>query len=368
MCVIFHLDANTMPNKEKFTNAVYNNWHSWGIVVRGHDGKLIVEKGVPETKENDPEFLYGLLKKYENCERFLHIRHTTRGETNIENAHPFEIKIDGERTVYFMHNGTLNGFGNLQGGVNSVSDTKEFVDKVLANSLPFWNGPKGRGDYTDPNFKKLVLDKQWTTSSTSIFISDFADPMEYGNAWSVMADSEGDGNIRVSNMLYFNTVTRGPENDRRQAKKREEEAKNNASRFQDDNDYTYGYSGGSYGNFGRSQTQLEILDWDERALDKSQEVIIAMAKIHNDDKFRTVEGILNLKNLTFDEWVDFCNEESEYSIAYTLEHIVATLHGLNDDYQKVRKTLQRAQSQIAKIKIKEKEVANNDAIYEKISA
>ncbi len=355
MCVIFHLDPNVMPNKDKFFNAVYNNWHSWGIVIKEPDGKIVMHKAVPENGENDPEFLYNLLDKHKDCQRVLHIRHTTKGGTSLQNAQPFEVKVVEGRTAYFMHNGTLNSFGSVLNTADAKSDTLEFVEKILNETLPYWNGPKGVGDYSDPRYLKIILDKHWSANSTCLFISNYCEVIEFGTGWSDMDNSEGEGKIRVSNSSYFHNVIRGPENDRRNAAKRAKEAENNRNRFQNDDTYSYGYGGRDYDYVGANNKKPTIAQYDAAALLKSEEVIASLNKLHNDASFDSYEGISALSYVTFDEWASFLGSESEYSNAYTMETIVRNFKTLYKEYTKLKNKTNRMQKHLTTTKVNGKE-------------
>lgn len=78
MCSIIYLKPNAMIPYEMLENAVYNNWHSYGLVTKV-DGKLDIKKKVPESGEVDPKEVFKLLQDDIEYERFLHLRHNTAG-------------------------------------------------------------------------------------------------------------------------------------------------------------------------------------------------------------------------------------------------------------------------------------------------
>jgi len=74
--------------------------HSWGIAV-AVDGELHRKRGVghipPEAFDLFPEADVAL----------AHTRFATRGDVNVQNAHPFEVRDDaGEAVAMLAHNGT----------------------------------------------------------------------------------------------------------------------------------------------------------------------------------------------------------------------------------------------------------------------
>ncbi len=110
MCNISVFNPGVMPKQDEFFNVCYNNWHSFGLIIKGETDKkkkrFEVVKQTPE-KEIDPSEILELLEENKNFKRILHVRHNTAGATNMENCHPFEVYKDKNRQVWFMHNGTL---------------------------------------------------------------------------------------------------------------------------------------------------------------------------------------------------------------------------------------------------------------------
>ena len=145
MCNILLLKPGQMPYKEEFINMCYNNWHSYGLVVKV-DGKLDIKRHVPES-EIDPLELWNLIEKDRQYERLVHVRHTTAGATNLDNCQPFDVfyqehKGKNPTNIVFAHNGTLYDYkskkwddkGIQMDDPDGPSDTKNFVDQVL---IPF---------------------------------------------------------------------------------------------------------------------------------------------------------------------------------------------------------------------------------------
>lgn len=219
MCAILHLIAGQMPPKDMLFNAVYNNWHSYGLVTKV-DGKLDIVKKVPESGEVDPEEVYKLLQDNIDHERFLHLRHNTAGATTLENTHPFEIYWNKKknRHVVFMHNGTMYPYvskkiinGITSDDLNGPSDTKNFVDQVLIPYLTAMDFGDGQGDITNPLTRQFVM-KFWAGANRGLLIASDQDPM-FIDDWKWVGP-EG-SKFRASNDQYFDKITRGPEFTRR---------------------------------------------------------------------------------------------------------------------------------------------------------
>lgn len=239
MCNISILKKNQMFSTTQVENVCFNNWHSYGLVIK-KDGKLEVIKKVPESGEIDPKEVYDLLSKYKDYERILHVRHNTAGITDLENCHPFEIYKDKKRHVEFMHNGTLHNFkskkynpktGQMDDDDSGPSDTRNYVENVL---LPIFKGSdfgNGKGDI-ESGLLRRILSPDWPISSgfnRGILISNNQNSMLLGS-WTTVNDTAGE-KIVTSNDDYFDKVTRGPEHTRRLVRAEEErrearEAKN----------------------------------------------------------------------------------------------------------------------------------------------
>lgn len=245
MCNISIFKAGQLPNKQKFYNSVYNNWHSYGMVTK-IGNKLDIKKKVPENGEVDPDEVWKLLEDDLEYTRFLHLRHNTAGLTDLSNCHPFDVYYDPKsgRQVVAMHNGTLYEYKSKQ-TVNGItkdddtgpSDTKNFVDLVLTPYLSAMDFGNGRGDIESVYFKTLMK-KFWpTTSNRLLLISSDQHPLLVGDWKKVTHDGfEGGKPCRTefdsSNDDYFDKVSRGPEferrvrreNEEREARRGEEEA------------------------------------------------------------------------------------------------------------------------------------------------
>lgn len=233
MCNILILPPYSMINREEFENMCYNNWHSWGLVTK-IDGKLDIQKVVPQSGEIDAdeiEKIWKLLDRDQEFERILHVRHNTAGATTLENAHPFDVYYDPKsgRQVVFMHNGTMyeykskkvtqNSYGvyTTDDDLDGPSDSKNFVDKILTPMLASADYGNGHGDICNKMFH-LIMSKMFPSGNRGLLIASDQPDLLLGD-WKTIKDSNGK-EIKTANTDYFKDVTRGPENDRRKEREK----------------------------------------------------------------------------------------------------------------------------------------------------
>ena len=231
MCVIIALDKGQNIPDDMLRNACYNNWHSYGLVVHVGD-KLDIIRKVPKSGEVDWKEVKDLLEDNVEYKRYLHLRHTTAGKTDLENCHPFDVYYNqktGDHVV-FMHNGTMYPYkskkienGQSVDDDSGPSDTKNFTDQVLIPYVASCDFGNGHGDINHPLFVKLI-DKMWPTGSNrGLLISNKYEPL-FIDTWK-MVGPEGK-KFKASNDDYFSYCKRGPEYDRREAERKAKEAKN----------------------------------------------------------------------------------------------------------------------------------------------
>jgi predicted glutamine amidotransferase len=241
MCVIIDLEANASMDEEMLTNAVYNNSDGYGLIVVDQLGNLDVTRTLPEDKETKPQEIIKLLNDNQDKRRILHLRWATVGKVTLDNAHPFKIYENEGDEAWFMHNGTLYGYGSDDKGFygvyscledqwydddEDISDSRDFAMKVLEPFIDRWEG-----DYADWHFK-MLLQKFWTDSSKGIIVSNYDDPYRFGSGWKELDSDCSVGTVHVSNDTYFNRVQRGPEFERRK-KAYEEKQKGKVVSIQD---------------------------------------------------------------------------------------------------------------------------------------
>lgn len=389
MCVIMAFAPGAMMNKTMFFNAVYNNWHGYGLILRDANEKIELIKGYDENG-TDPEVLWELLEKNIDIERYLHVRHSTKGSTDLDNVQPFSVYNSNTRQVFFMHNGTLTGFGE-SGGVGK-SDTVDFCEKILAPSLLSWWGPEGKADYTDVIYQKLLVEKSFSYGNTGLFVSNDLPPYRLGNGWSVFThpvDPESQGEIWVSNKTYFDRLQRGPrfqklEEARRAAEARakalEESKKAAASngnktteqkdqRWSDlsGSDLLEDYSGYNSGGYGWDETpfkgghtvmtQNPVKKFDDNKCAKDPMIIKAMNTVINTWDLEDPKNLINLSNITYEEWCEFCQEDVDnglFTVACLIEHFVSQYRKLAIRAASLSHKHQNAEKRLQEISLEKK--------------
>lgn len=363
MCVIMAFTPGSMMNKEQFFNAVYNNWHGWGLILKDANDKLQVLKGFNE-EGTDPEVLWKLLNDNIDIDRYLHVRHSTKGSTDESNLHPFPVYNSTTREIHFMHNGTLHGFGQYTSG---KSDTLEFCEKILAPSLLRWVGPEGKGDYTDPEFVPLIIEKQWTTGSTGLFISNDLPMKRIGNGWKEYEHpknaDDSKGLIYVSNTLYFEKVSRGPRFQKLEAERKAREAK-----AVEEAKKAYSTSGNS-SNEQTSAKRAGVIKFVESNLAKDDEIIRAMNTVVSRFDLDDPHDLVKLTSATYEEWLAFVDEDAEqglFTTAALIEHLLIHVRKLTIANHGLKLKQKRAENRIREFviaggSVEEKEEIGNVA-------
>lgn len=366
MCVILTLSAGATINKNQLFNAVYNNWHGFGLILRDANNRLELIKEFDENG-TDPERVWKLLEDNKDLHRCLHVRHSTKGATDESNVQPFEVYNSNSRQVFFMHNGTLSGFGittysygNKQ--ESGKSDTLEFCEKVLAPALLRWSGENGKADYLDPEFVRLVVDKQWTSSSTGLFVSNDLADRRIGTGWTQYKhpDDSSEGEVWTSNTSYFDRIQRGPHFQRLEAiRKADEEAKKAqekkevASTLYDDLNDEIPFLGSD-----RSGSALTVMDgiklWSNSNCNKSTKILRALGEITNRWDFDSPNDLAKLDAVTYDEWLEFMSEESEYVVAALLEQLSTEYKRLHLQNRMSQHKHARAEKRLMEINIERK--------------
>lgn len=367
MCVIIALSPQATINKQQLYNAVYNNWHGYGLVLRDQNNRIQVLKGFDELG-TDPEVVWKLLETNKDIERYLHVRHSTKGAADETNVQPFEVYNSNERQVFFMHNGTLSSFGGAWNNDQGKSDTLDFCDKILAPALLRWNGPEGKADYTDADFYRLVVEKQWTSASTGLFVSNDLPMLRIGGGWSEYKhpDDSSSGEVHVSNTSYFDRIQRGPEFQRlenlrkvEEEKKKKEEMNSNVP-FDPTNpnartrsSIMQEWDGGQNGHTGTT----EVLKFNNSNLAKSPKILKALSDIVNFWDFEDPADVQKLVFVAYDEWISFIDNEGEWAVAALIENLTQHYHKifttnavLRHEIEKLETKQRKAEEKIRSLK------------------
>lgn len=233
MCVIFQLAPGYTIPKALLDNAVHNNPHGYGIIIKRVGQPLVVVKELP-VEGNNPDEIYKILKDNEDAERFVHVRWKTQGSISIENTQPFQVYNDRGREIWFCHNGTLGNFSpsynHMQGGfADETSDSRKYAETVCARFLPKFVGENGIADYQDEIMQEILLNK-WSHGNKGLLVSNDLDPFFLGlSQWETIKTQEmidGElvtGAFFASNNEYFERLKRGPLHEKLEAEKRKKE-------------------------------------------------------------------------------------------------------------------------------------------------
>lgn len=207
MCVIFTLLPGINIDDNLLDNAVANNWHGYGIVLKDDHAKRIeVRQSFSETNGADPEEVAKILRDNNDVTRYVHLRHTTKGANGLDNCHPFTVYHSNDRHVLLMHNGTMPVKFCPKAG-DDRSDTRIFAEDFVSDLLLRFKGDMGNGDYNYPMIK-TILEELAGYNNKLLLVSNDLDPL-YCNHWSTIKNKDGSQFV-ASNNTYFDRITRGP--------------------------------------------------------------------------------------------------------------------------------------------------------------
>lgn len=197
MCLIILREPNVELDYKKFTTAVMNNPHGWGISVPDTDGRLYTHRQI----ETDTEELYAMLHKEFKADRLmLHLRYTTAGDTVLRNAHPFPVcEADAHGAdIRMAHNGTLFDYTPGRNANNSwESDTRVFAREFVRPLFTRLSKGMTSEEILEDRFVNRLIDGELTTMSVATFIDG------YGNTSIVNATGNG-GYVDKDGTYYSN--------------------------------------------------------------------------------------------------------------------------------------------------------------------
>jgi hypothetical protein len=240
MCSIFQLlEGYTIP-KELLFNAMHNNEHGYGILLKDNKTKKI--KLISKlTTEPEVDEVYKILKDNEDCERWVHLRNQSAGEVNTDNVQPFHVFHSNKRDVFWMHNGTIYTGGLdysdaikdrlvVELDTKKDSDSRVFAFSKIQPFINHWKGEKGFGDIHDSLFVEHFR-KLWSSGwGRSVFVSsDQPALLLSANSWEEIDDGNG-GTFTASNDTYFKKLTRGKLYLKQEAERRAKEAEENKNK------------------------------------------------------------------------------------------------------------------------------------------
>lgn len=349
MCVIITLEPGASINKDHLWNAVRNNWHGYGLILKDGNNKLQVIKKFYKDG-TDPEEVWKLLEDNKDIFRFLHLRHATKGAQDETNLHPFNVYESDSRQIYFAHNGTLSSFGGSYNNTDGLSDTADFCQKILRPGLLRWSGAEGKADYTDEEFYRLIMEKHWTSGSTGLFVSNDLESVRIGSGWSEYKhpNDSSSGLVWTSNTSYFDRVQRGPYFQMLEQAKKEEEKKRRQEALANG---SYGsfpeYNG--YSEYGGYSNSNQATKWNANKASKDPKIIKAINDIVDTWDFDDPQTVLSLRNATYEELHETLAEMDEWSRTAVFDCLIDTFYTLYKEVADLRRAKKGAEKRLREI-------------------
>lgn len=230
MCSIFKLNKGQMIPYDKFFNAMHNNEHGYGILLKDANNKMEVRKGLPEKV--DPEGVYRILEDNIDVIRWVHLRNQSKGDISKDNVQPIPVYHSSKVQAYFMHNGTIyntNFNQNLKDHVAKYDEVKDsdsvvFARQKLEPFLARFKGANGFVDVTDPFFGAYI-DGMWQSQyGRGVIITNHGEYLTSYNSWHKIKDTDGN-DLLTSNDDYYDLLKRGTLFDQRKKEEDEKRAK-----------------------------------------------------------------------------------------------------------------------------------------------
>jgi len=383
MCVIIHLPPGKSVPENKLWNAVCNNWHGWGLGLWDSDKKeLSISRSIPdnswleekdlEAGGNHAEFeeIMNALDNNKDKDRFLHLRHATRGRINLENCHPVCLHNTPNRQVYLMHNGSFHyglgdsgqstsrfaqqGYG-LPSRENTVDGTgmSDTVDFCLNHLVPPLN-EFVQGDYLNSLFQKHIWAPLWSkygSQSRVLIFSNDQEPFKAGD-WYEVKDADGELEYSASNNHYFDRIQRGPifcETERaRQKAEAERRALATSSQINQTSTKETSEKGAGSGEVKMISYQPGIFQLDPDVL-KGLENLLQM---YGDDV--DADTISNLRMCSVPEFeamiISAVKSNQITALAYLINHIIEEFGEVFDSVEPTIKKKEAAEKIVAKLK------------------
>lgn len=369
MCVIIKMLPKQKMDFEAWENAVHNNEHGFGMVVRkprkSKTDELVLVKHF-DAKGLDPKFLYDEVEKHKNYERWIHLRYKTAGDVSEDNVQPFLVYEDDDgRQAYFMHNGTLSDYKprttvsweygmKVEHSDDPRSDSQIFAEDCLSKSIgSMWSQDIGRGDYTCDFFIGFVDDiwrKQGPATNRGVIISNYANSLRMAiSDWTTFYNSEKDGDkyheFLVSNDLYFDTLVRGTEFDRLEEEKKLKKAQENTKQIE------HWKSTGA-----RRAVQLSTVKPNENLTTSLPDLDL----IFNDPDVFDSNQINSyfLSSISFEEWEAMFKNQSYGVGAYVCYRLSEEMWDMNQDNDQIRDRYDELRKKYDDLVIKNEKTTN----------
>lgn len=234
MCSIFRLPPGYNIPEELLFNAVHNNAHGYGVLLK-ENKRIQVISDMPTAP--NPEAIYKILKDNDDVERWVHLRNQSRGAIVDTNVQPFCVFNSNKRQVYFMHNGTIN-YISIPERIKSTldvpvdtsnnsqdSDSRQFAFGKLQPLLKSLKGANGVADLHEPIICEIIGSLWQHSHGKGVLISSDQDPFFFNQSNWVNIDDKNGGQFLASNDEYFSKLVRGTLFDQREAERKAKEEK-----------------------------------------------------------------------------------------------------------------------------------------------
>jgi glutamine amidotransferase len=135
----------------------------------------------------------------------VHMRIATHGSISLNNCHPFEIELDGDGEMMFMHNGIINKVTNDIEGTD-LTDTQGLATFVLADFHDGWLDNPHLVDYIEEfiDYSKLVFLTTSPELEDNLYILNQQDGLWVDDIWYSNYSCFDYGKPKSSKVLYNN--------------------------------------------------------------------------------------------------------------------------------------------------------------------
>lgn len=233
MCSIVQLLSGTMIDYEYLFNAMHNNEHGIGVLLKAN-GKIYTKKELPVKVDVDKFYKY--LEENKDVERWFHLRNCSSGDVSKANVQPIQVYHSSKRDVFFMHNGTImntqlvpesqKSLIDIDINDNKLSDSVRFAMSKIAPVLLRTKGQNGMADIEDPFVQEILINRWQYGHGRGVLISSDQNPLLLNSAnWEKIKNKDGT-EFLASNDDYFKELKRGTLYDERKREREAKEAKN----------------------------------------------------------------------------------------------------------------------------------------------
>jgi predicted glutamine amidotransferase len=134
MCIAIYAPKGKVIPRQQLLEGFRWNPHGSGFAYIDNTGKLIIKKGFFSFSD----FWVAFREINGESSTLVHHRWATHGALNRFNCHPWSI----DENHAMIHNGVIDGFGNLHNGRSDTGDFTEFILKPMIASAPnAWREP-----------------------------------------------------------------------------------------------------------------------------------------------------------------------------------------------------------------------------------